>query len=282
MYYTQLSLEENTHVLAEFLAARMTTQLKAVIVSQDPESLMELFESAWIEQTRLLINQRDLESDISYMSFLTSMITLMQQSGAAFSEGGSRQRFLFAHPYEVDGHTWSDRQLLICADKLSAQTCLQLMDVVTSDFQLIVLPDRLPKRLQQKIEEGNIQPVVQAETKMKRLITKLEELASDLGIQPDNVQLSDVTNVEELGGLVSAENTDSYNKIIATQKQIAAMRTIVGRVQSSRDVSEESLHGLKVIVSHIDELHHPNQQLFDDPYDLQWIKLRVKFELTPI
>lgn len=264
--------EFSVEVLCDFLAERVSKTARIVVLSVEPEALMQSFKKAWRVAYARLMAERDAERDIMYMSTLTEIVATMQQTKIAYSEGSFDQELIFAHPYEISAGIWVDRHLIVCCDELSARASAKLLAFAQSRCRLLVYWGEVLPELIKPVED--YESLREAKSLYRQLLLDQISVCAQLGIDLTGHIGAVMVHSQVLGLLYSPQNnTILLDKLRENQVELAQLRTIIGRAKTIKGVTYNQLKNLKVLTRYITEDTSADNQLFDDPVGHHWRKV---------
>jgi hypothetical protein len=271
MYYHQFSETFEMEQLAAFLAERIQEKMRVVIVSRWPDDILASFKSEWKKQYQKFMLERDNENNVSYQKSLSAIVAKMQSATVISGEMGRSADIAIIHPLEITGQVWEERQIIVCCDGLSLMTCTQLLSFAQSDFTLLASFNTEDKAAQKKLTMRPVRPLSDAALKIQELLEKQIGLLAESGLKPADI----IKNRDDIPGLLKMTNKNNGNtylvdELTKTQRQIANLRVICGRLRPEGKLKEQDIRGLKLLTRYLGrEDKDIDSQLFDDPLGLK-------------
>lgn len=241
IYFQDISPTFKIDELTKFLADRITTKTKVLILTEDPEIVMDQFKASWANSSVHLAAERDNQDDIRYKAILADIISIMHQSSVGLVTDNSSYSFNFARPSSLGKGINRDCTILVACDQKSFKAANSLLAGIKTDFKLFATLGIANPESSKSI---GLTKVESARKQFRKSLKEMQAIITTLKKNQDN-------NLQKQLEL-------HISKLIE-------YRTICGRASTSRGFDSDSLIDLKILIARwsSNDLHDSDHQLFD-------------------
>jgi hypothetical protein len=276
MYYTVLHNSTKISDLVSFLAERVNSMMRVVLVSTTPDTLVIKLRDAWTSCYAGLMAERDQELDASYIETLTQVITALQRVHIMSAELDVGEEIIIVHPDNIQAKFWENCQIIIACDNQSSMASLNFLAYFSTECKIIAFKDIEYTGLLH-LGEGTLMSMARAQKEMKLMLASQASLCESEGFSLGSITSAEHIDIEQLGRIKGKLITQGFiDAFTQNQSRLAELRIVCGRAHHQNTVPESRLHGLKLVTRQLlPQFLSFDHQLYDDPYEIKWRQQKV-------